>query len=1259
MRSWVLGLLMVLAVGSVGMAQTITSAILKGSVKDPTGAVVPNASIVLKNSRTGAERKATSTADGSFSILAVDPGTYSLVVEAGGFKKYNQTDLQFGPAENKGIDVNLQVGAASETINISGTAAEEVKTETGERSNTIRSNQIENFSLISRNSLELLRVLPGVVAPDSSTLQLTGFYNAGDASNYNVNGQRGNNNNVSVDGSRTIDIGCGCGNIISLNNDMVGEINVQGSNFAAEHGNSGVNIQATTKGGGKDFHGSVYTYVRHDALAANDRFRNYVKAADPVSGAIPGAKPPGRFYYPGGNIGGPVTLPKSVFGPLGGYNEGRDKLFFFVGFEIQRQTYGPDPKTAIVPSAKMRNGDFSELLTKTLPNQNTNVKIPGGFANAGANAPNNNLAPYIHPFGKAMLNLLPLPNFNDPTGNANYISTPTAFSNRKDLKMRFDYRFSDKATMYVRVTRETQIDDGAYGFWWGASNVELPQHNSNPQLGRSVAVGLTKVFSPTMTNEVVVSGSRLKLDNDFTDPSKMSLQGLGMQSLQLPWDARFGRQSNIVPQIINWAGMGQLWYFNTPIFAYNDSFSVADNLSKVKGSHTLKFGAVIEQGNKAQNFQDNSNGQLVLNQWGPNSTGDNFGDILVGQFGSVAHDRKIQQGNFRFYNYEFYAQDSWKLKKNFTLEYGLRASHLTTNKERKGFDVLFDPSTYKLGAGYYINGNPFQPNGIVSAAKGQIPKGAVIPPAVEWAPRLNFAWDIKGNSDIVVRGGAGFFYNRVQGNAQYDATLRSAVNGNVGANIGSGTTVPGTGGKSFDQIGGLTWNNLGLVDPLSLASGGSDITVPNPDSTKFPTTITTSLSVSKRLPFQSVLEVAYVGTFARHLADRRNINVIPLGALLKGTVPGDPGSTITQLANPNCNPNVNGDCKVVTTTGVKADLTNPIVRAALDGGALNKFRPYPDLGNLLYQEYEGTSNYHSLQATFSRQMGKSLQFYATYTFSKVLGTLTGDTTALDPLDARGRSYGVLDYDRTHIFNLSYNYYVPDLARGSMKNAFTAGVFNGWQMSGITTFSSGTPFRLRFSGDIVSNSNAIANFGSNAFAAGSNQTTGAVAPQFISDPRSGGTNVGDLLANISAIGFPAFGSSGPSVAPIYLRTPNRSNWDLSVFKNFKIKEGKTLQFRSGFFNIFNQAFAKNVGDDFNLTLNTICNVKTTTNFQYKDATGTPQSFTATYANGIGGTVTNVCDATKGFHFDDSTLKQFGKIKYKRGNRVIELALKFTF
>jgi hypothetical protein len=343
---------------------------------------------------------------------------------------------------------------------------------------------------------------------------------------------------------------------------------------------------------------------------------------------------------------------------------------------------------------------------------------------------------------------------------------------------------------------------------------------------------------------------------------------------------------------------------------------------------------------------------------------------------------------------------------------------------------------------------------------------------------------------------------------------------------------------------------------------------------------------------------------------------------------------------------------------VKADLTNPLVRQALDGGARNRFRPYPDLSGVRLQQYTGTSNYHSLQATLSRQAGKNLQYFFTYTFSKVLGTRGGEYNDLDPIDTRGRSYGVLDYDRTHIFNVSYNYNLPNLSPSN--NLLARGLLNGWQMSGITSFTSGTPVTIRFSGDVANLS--VAAFGSDAYAT-AGYAAGAIAPIFTKNPNLDGKNVGDRVLDLSAIQIPAFGSSGATISPFYFRTPRRSNWDVSLFKNFRVAESRNLQFRAGFFNIFNQAFPKNIDNqnasnsDIYLTLNTTCG-RTPVNQTLVLADGTKATFTQTFPNGIGGTASGQVNPAT-CTFDSNTTNNFGKIITKRGWRIVELALKFTF
>jgi hypothetical protein len=336
-------------------------------------------------------------------------------------------------------------------------------------------------------------------------------------------------------------------------------------------------------------------------------------------------------------------------------------------------------------------------------------------------------------------------------------------------------------------------------------------------------------------------------------------------------------------------------------------------------------------------------------------------------------------------------------------------------------------------------------------------------------------------------------------------------------------------------------------------------------------------------------------------------------------------------------------------------------RAAVDASVLKQFRPFSAYNTVGLYQFTGTSSYHSLQVTLSHQSGKWIQYFATYTFGKALGTVATNETDgaawADPIDTRGRSWGVLPFDRTHIFNLSYNLNIPNLARGAIDNGVMRGILNGWQMSGITTIQSGIPIRLRFTGDISGSGQAVAWFGSDAFNV-QGQSAGAVTPVYLGNPSKGGTKLGEKIFDLNALAIPEFPNSGPAQPPFYLRTPGRSNFDVSFFKNFNISESKKIQFRTGFFNIFNQAYPTffNVtdisggGSDINLALDTVCN-----------------RTVANVPNGTGGPAGgNTCDPTGGFRFTDGrpgdrsdTVHNFGKIQNKHGRRIVEFAFKFYF
>lgn len=1262
-------------------AQGTTSGTVRGVVKDPAGAVVPNASVTLIGQR-GDERKAATSDAGVYVFTSVDPGAYTLRVESQGFKTFEQ-QFTLAPTETRGLDAALEVGAPTETVTVTDQGSA-LKTETGERSETITSAQIENLSIISRSSLELLRILPGVVPPDpsdpNSGIDRVSFGGGANATaNYTVNGIRGVNNNVSIDGSRVVDIGSNNGTIITPNVDMVQEVTVKTSNYAAEYGSGGVQISATTKGGTKDFHGALYYYFRPNSLQANDRSNSILRNARPET----------DFKYPGGNIGGPIILPGTKF------NRDRDKLFFFVGFEVQRQRPDRGSRLGTVPTLAERNGDFSQSPSRYSVNingqpvsglspaqggvicppdtigwagctsGNGGVGLDGGVRNP---VPNGNLTAFRNPIGAALLNLYPLPNFVPDPGSTlaaqrrNYASNIIAPIDRTDLKMRFDYKVTNNTNMYLRLAREAESDDAPYGIWWGPSSFELPSHVVGDNWGRSAAVNITSVISPTMTNEFVFSASKGRAYYDYADPSKVSKSALGIANLQTPLATGALAPRSATPyaplQLISWeSNNANLWQpGGLPLFAVTGSTSASDTLSKVYNNHTLKIGFLVERATKFQNVQSNVEGQINFEADQARSTGNAFANLYTGRINGFDQSTTAPEGRYRLWNLEGYAQDSFKILPNLTVEYGARLSYFGTNQETTGLGAVFDPTVYQRDQGAFLTGANGQvdlsrPNGFLLESRGEIPAGVYDQgPGIKIGPRLNLAWDMFGNGSTVLRGGAGVFYNRVQGNYQYAVQTLPPNYLTVHADS--------WGAPNND----ITLDNIARFNPLNIPPGancrvvGSGVsgvgcpggfTTQNRHENSIPRITTASLSLARRLPWSNVAEVSYVGTFGRHLPQRRGINFI-LNPLTSGQFGNDCSAPNPQ----NC-----------------ADLSNPVHRAAVanNPAAMAQLLPYPAYagngGGIQVQSFDGTSNYHSMQFTLNRQLGRDLQYFLTYTFSKALGTTGVNESAgnsiVDPINTRERSYGLLPYDRTHIFNLSYNYNFPDLARGGFRNWFTKGALNGWQMSGITTAQSGRPIYVRFTGAITGSTVLFSSFGHNAAAGGDTPGSSGIAPVILRNPTTGNTNVNGSYLDVSAFQIPSFGTSGPYQSPFYIRSPTTTNWDVTFFKNFSFSEDKKLQFRLGLFNLFNQAFPNpDLGDIGGLNgpalaLNTRNVINPATGACYRVAENTPTGTGRIPAD------TTLCDPTRGFEIDPNAINTFGRIVNKHGHRRVELAFKFYF
>jgi hypothetical protein len=658
----------------------------------------------------------------------------------------------------------------------------------------------------------------------------------------------------------------------------------------------------------------------------------------------------------------------------------------------------------------------------------------------------------------------------------------------------------------------------------------------------------------------------------------------------------------------NWGGgVSNMWSAANDMYAHNDEMTFSNKLTKIAGAHGLKFGASLQRLHKQQNFNNNEEAYLVFSPgWTPGSTGNAVGDILTGRITEMHQGTKSPDGEFRMWNFDVFAQDSWKIRPNFTLEYGVRGGYWTNNRELNGLGGYFDPRLYDRSLGSMFTDNTLQRlNGLCYVDTGCAPDGILDDRSPFVMPRVNVAWNLDGEGNNVLRGGYGIFYNRNMGNVEYDNSLKypPTTYSEIITDVFSASDYGGGVGLNYDTAREAT---------LARRASSFGINTLTDRSFKFPKTHSFSVSFARRLPWDQILDVAYVGTRGRDLVTRVNANVVPQGALLSG-----------QIGN--------------------ADLSNPAHRVALDDAAINTFRPFPTNPAITEYDFEGESNYNSLQMTLSRQSSSRLQYFFTYTLSRTKGTLGDEYRNRDPFDP-ARTYGIRSEDRTHIFNVSWNAFLPNPVQN---NPFGAALLNGWQLSGISTVASGIPIWLGFTGPAGSADISQAYYGTGdtvLLTGPGSQSIGGLAPVYTCDPRLSGSKVGEKILDINCIGFPAFGEVGQVLPPYDIRTQARMNHDITLFKNFELPRGQRIQFRVGVFNIFNQAFWSTfvAREDLDFTLETVCN-------RFVD--GVP--------NGVGGTVDGVCDPTGGFSFTENTINNFGRINLLRGRRVVEFALKYYF
>ncbi len=875
--------------------------------------------------------------------------------------------------------------------------------DSGEKSTVLNSRQLQDFSVVGRSAAEFLKIMPGfsitngIQNRSSFTGEVIGINGNGDGGNqsalnagFSAQGAPTNNIDITADGAHVSDPGCNCATPVNPNTDMIQEFQVMTNSFNAENSKGPVVINTVAKSGTRDFHGMGYLYARHFSMNANDWLNNSTGTKRPES----------KFFFPGANISGPVIIPGT------GINKSREKLFFFTGFEYYKQTLDSGQLLrATVPTEGMRQGNFSPAELAKLgavtslgqpAGQVTDPNFPGGNIPQSA----------FYPGADKLLNLYPAAN-RDPnqTGGYNYVQALVFDQNSYQSMSRIDYNLSDNTKLFVRANIQNELQQFPVSLWWrpgGSNSVPYPTPIDGKNTSKSVSASLTHVFSPSLTNEFVFGYTFIDFPNVMEDKTKVDRTALGFNFPGVFHNNNITQIPGLGAPIQGGASTSEVAYLWNPggfeaghgnLYATKHMMNFGDNLSKVISTHTLKFGFFTEYLINNQPANNFTNGQALFGPPNPSSSGNYYADILLGRPQNYQEANLNPLHNEAYKTYEFFAQDSWKVTRHFTLNFGLRAQHLGNWYDREGIGfAVWDPASYDpavtdptayTGVQWYKRNKSIANSGYASRA-------------LFYAPRFGLAWDLFGNGNTVLRGGWGQFrFNTAQSTQGMDVGW-GVLTYNQNADLQN----PGT----FQDLQNVT----------SVAQGRSGLGLVDRHDDQKPLTTNYNFTISQRVGGSTLFELAYVGSHSEHLGGTGtaqggynvNINAVPVGGLF-----------VTDPANP--------------------------------AGGYDNYRPFPNYQDINIGQFIGYSNYNSLMATASRTRGR-YSYQVNYTWSKTLGLNAPNSTVPDIYNI-DNNYGIAASDRTHIFNAAYSVELGNPVNG---HAILKGLANGWQISGITQLQSG-------------------------------------------------------------------------------------------------------------------------------------------------------------------------------------------------------------
>ncbi len=1082
----------------------------------------------MKNTATGIVRDLSTNASGEYVAAAVPPGQYNLSVSVTGFRKYQADGVILRVAQNARIDVTMQVGNSHEEVTVHGEGLAQVNTQSSELGGTITGKELTQLQLNGRNFTQLITLVPGV---SNQTGQDEGVVGVEGSISYSVNGGRTEYNNWEVDGGDMMDNGSNFSLNVYPSVEAIEEVQVLTSNYGAQYGKNGSGtVEVETKSGTNAFHGSLWEFARNEAFNAHNYFD------------VPGTPKAGYKKHDFGySVGGPIW---------------KNHTFFF-WLQNWRRENVPYNFNSFVPSMANRQGNFNDVCN--VPNPTDCPFDP----NTGNPFPSNTL-PSIDPNAQYLLNMIPEPNLGSGANSifAAAVDQPTHW--REDL-VRLDHDFNSKLRFTFRAIHDSWDTTKATVTWGGESFPTIGTHFIGP--GVELVARLTATASPTLLNEFVVSYTTDHIQQINTNPSVWTrTPGFTMPGLfpdfggKLPGfclstSGAYGGGFCEGPTAFPWEN-------SNPTFTYRDT------VTKSLGKHKLVFGAYFMNAEKNEMAYTDLGGDLVFDSTFPVSTGNSFADLLMGNIASFSQASSQPKYHINFKIFEPYFQDDYHIRKNLTLNLGLRVSLFGTFWERNHLISNWTPSAYDPAAAPQLDidgsvtgqqgalipgtGNPF--DGMVQCGLGAIPRGCLTGHLFNPAPRLGFSWDPRGDGKMAVRGGYGIFFehtNGMEGNAEDLEGTPPIVETPTQYNV-----------TGYNNVGGL-----GLLFPLSTTS--------IPDRTVWPYVQQWHLDVQREFVRNTVATLAYVGAKGTHLTLQHELNQLaPVPASQNPYQPGQPITDFDCSWGPDgAQPNVNVDAygvpmNAVTSFGAPVPYVASSTGGLASGPAVNLYvacgnnpdffrTNYPGLSSIQRVEPVANSNYNALQFSLRKTSG-ALTLDVAYTYSHSLDNSSDnqDSNFVNSSNLH-QNYASSNYDQRHILSVAWTYDVPFRGKGISRT-----FLGGWQWAGILTAQTGTPFSVvnGVYGDSAGVADGTTGIGSYADRIGDPHDAPTCPPLAAGTK---GVPLFDCSAYTQTQGL-TFGNSGRNS----LNNPHRTNIDTSIYKIFKPKENIQVQFRAEAFNVFN-------------------------------------------------------------------------------------------